>query len=173
MSVQLAKKYFEEHPQEFEAGMRRVERYREARAKGWMHSFRRRAQPEEYCLYCGISISLMVGGDYPFCREGWIGDELYGVRPDIEKTIRDEEVAYLAKLTKWEERLPKMVPDPSKLGGGDLARLHHTHGIEPDLIEALCGYSYAEAVHEEYQQVFNQHKQTGKAGVFKGGEVKE
>ena len=118
------------------------------------------------------------------CR--WCGQTREGVRWDwygkpptcearpkwadqsIESVIAREE----AQFEKVLERAKKLASeiDVAKLTGEELARMHHTYGVDPSMLEAalmLEGRTLPQSLHDDYQRAYAEHRETGKRGLVR------
>lgn len=123
------------------------------------------------------------GRDAP-CR--WCGQTREGVRWDwyakpptcearpkwadesIESVIAREEKLFEKVL----ERAKKLAVETNvaALTGRELARLHHTHGVDPSMLEVALmeeGLSLPQHLHDEYQHAYAEHRATGKRGLVR------
>ena len=60
--------------------------------------------------------------------------------------------------------------DVAKLTGEELARLHHTHGVDPSMLEAalmLDGRAIPQRLHDDYQRAYSAHRATGGRGFVR------
>lgn len=49
--------------------------------------------------------------------------------------------------------------------GQELARIHHTHGVDPSMIEAALGKILPERLAYEYAEAYEHHRATGRRGL--------
>lgn len=83
---------------------------------------------------------------------------------DIEGTIKGEEEKFLDLIKKKE---PILLKYKNKLDGKVLSWLHHTHGINPDLVEEILQIKLTEQHKKEYEKAYLCHQETGKLGLKK------
>ena len=77
--------------------------------------------------------------------------------------IRSEEEKALACIKANEARVRKLFPDLAAVTGAALARLHHTHGCDPETVQAILGVDLSVSVKEEYAQLWEQHRTVPKS----------
>lgn len=111
------------------------------------------AAPWAKCRYCEEPRERAKG---PVCHR-WVAD------PDIGAIIRAEE----ERFERLWDRAVKLTStlDLSTLTGEQLSTLHHTHGIDPSMIEsaliAANRGTLAEALHAAYEVAYEAHCSIG------------
>jgi hypothetical protein len=87
----------------------------------------------------------------------------------IEDVIAREEALFERVLDRA-ALLAKDI-DITTLTGDDLARLHHTHGVDPSMLEAAFSQLgrglIPQALHDAYQTAYEAHRTTGKRGLVR------
>ncbi|MEY4489628.1 MAG: hypothetical protein RIQ79_2136 [Verrucomicrobiota bacterium] len=157
--------FFSEHP-EHSDGVRRANlayhaNHREAGAHYFSGSCR-----EAPCRWCGQTregVRWDWYGESPTCgaRPGW-ADE------DVERVVAREEKLF-EKVLDRAKKLANEI-DVATLTGEKLARLHHTHGVDPSMLEVAlmeAGRSLPQQLHDDYQRTYAEHRATGKRGLVR------
>lgn len=85
--------------------------------------------------------------------------------PDITGIIKAEEEKYHKLRARNEKLIRGKFADATKLDGQTLAKLHHTYGCDPSMIEDILGTTLPERLHDDYQLAYSQHRRTGAGGV--------
>ena len=130
---EIVKKYLTNHPD----GIDEIARAYYAYHATWMdsdaHSFTN-SSPDSKCIWCGQTREGVRWNWYgltPKCtRRPNEADTFVG----IEDVLNNEETRFGKLLTKAEEIAKEL--DPSALTGEQLAIFHHTHGIDPSMLES-------------------------------------
>lgn len=86
-------------------------------------------------------------------------------KKEIEDVIFKEESNYF-KLVKNAEKIVKNIKFED-LTGELLCKLHHTHGIDPCIVEDILNRDLPSKLHDEYRVEYEKHKNTGKLGLKK------
>ncbi len=117
---------------------------------------------ESVCQWCGRSREQIRWDDLPPKCAGRPKDaDMY-----VGVVMRREEQLFARVIERASQMAVKI--DPTTLTGEELAIIHHTHGIDPSmleiaLMEAGCG-PLPQDLHDAYQVAYDQHRQTGKRG---------
>ena len=130
---EIVKKYLINHPD----GVDEIARAYYAYHATWMdtgaHSFTN-SSPDSKCIWCGQTregVRWNYYGLTPKCtRRPSEADTFVG----IEDVLNSEETRFGKLLTKAEEIAKEL--DPPALTGEQLAIFHHTHGIDPSMLES-------------------------------------
>lgn len=83
------------------------------------------------------------------------------VEPDIAGIIKKEEEKYIGLLERNRQKIKKEYSDVTKLNGKVLAKLHHTYGCDPAMVEEVLDVFLPEQLHQEYLVEYNKHRLTG------------
>jgi hypothetical protein len=87
----------------------------------------------------------------------------------IESVIAREEQMF-ARVLDRAKALAATI-DLSTLTGEELSRLHHTHGVDPSMLEVALMEagrgSIPQRLHDEYQVAYAEHRKTGGRGLVK------
>lgn len=91
---------------------------------------------------------------------------LNGVRPsiDVVDIIKTEEKKYIKLFERNKEMIVKKYSNINKLDGRILAKLHHTYGCDPTMVEDALNIFLPEQLHSDYLREYEKHKLTGKHG---------
>lgn len=117
------------------------------------------------CLWCGRSREqVRWGNDGPKC------DSKHSyMKMEIDEVISKEE-ALFEKVLERAKKLAKTV-DPETLTGIDLAKFHHTNGVDPSMLDAALSDEgrgmLSNQQHEDYLTEYEKHKASGKKGLKK------
>lgn len=82
--------------------------------------------------------------------------------PGVAEVVRREEESYARVMS----RAPLVVEKWFRkrgLDGESLASLHHTHGIDPGIVEAILGCELSSSVHDDYQVAWAIHCEKGRS----------
>lgn len=115
------------------------------------------------CHWCGQTregVRWDWYGKPPTCaaRPKWADES-------IESVVAREERQFdkvLERATKLAESI-----NMGALTGEELARMHHTHGIDPSMLECALlktGRTLPQKLHDDYQAAYAAHRATGKRG---------
>lgn len=161
----LVRQFFEEHPEHCD-GVKRANiayhaNHREAGAHYFAGSWR-----EATCRWCGQTregVRWDWYGKPPTCeaRPKWADES-------IESVIAREEKLF-GKVLDRAKKLASEI-DVAALTGEELARLHHTHGVDPSMLEVAlmeAGRSLPQQLHDDYQRAYAEHRATGKRGLVR------
>jgi len=90
--------------------------------------------------------------------------DLEGLKPniDIAGTIKAEEEKYINLFEHNKEMIVKKYSH--KLDGKTLAKLHHTYGCDPTMVEDALNIFLPEQLHSDYLKEYEKHKLTGRNG---------
>jgi len=83
------------------------------------------------------------------------------------KSIIDKEIALFSKVLERAKKIALSL-DIKTITGEDLARLHHTHGVDPSMLECALielDKRLPETAHQEYLAAYGKHRQTGAIGA--------
>jgi hypothetical protein len=83
---------------------------------------------------------------------------------DIAGIIKAEEERYIKLFERNKEMLVKEYSDTNKLDGETLAKLHHTYGCDPTMVEDALNIFLPGQLHSDYLREYEKHKLTGKHG---------
>jgi len=160
-----AQQFFSDNPEHAGGVKRAILAYHANHREPGAHYFdgiRREAS----CRWCGQTregVRWNWYGKPPTCeaRPKWADQS-------IESVIAREEVQF----EKVMERAKKLAAeiDIEKLDGDGLARLHHTYGVDPSMLETalmLDGRSLPQSLHDDYQRAYSEHRKTGKRGLVR------
>lgn len=91
--------------------------------------------------------------------------DLDAIKPqvDIVETIKNEEEKYIKLFERNKEMIVKKYSDVGRLNGETLAKLHHTYGCDPTMIEDVLDIFLPEQLHQDYLREYEKHKLTGMA----------
>lgn len=155
----IVRRYMSEHPSAMEGVERATYAYHRTHREPGGHWFLT-ALKDCPCRWCGQTregVRWDWYGQPPMCskREMW-ADEA------VENVILREELLFERVL----ERAKKLAAgiDVSSLTGETLATLHHTHGVDPSMLETALGRTIPEKIHDEYLQAYETHRTTGQRG---------
>lgn len=159
--TEIVQSYVRTHP-ECHGGIARAtfayhRNHREKNAHYFAGSWR-----EAECRWCGRSREQVRWDDSPpecAARPEWADQS-------IESVVAREEVLFAKVLERAKVLAVEL--DISQLTGASLATLHHTHGIDPSMLECalmeLGRGSLPQNLHDEYQAAYEEHRETGKRG---------
>lgn len=161
--AETAAQYFSKNPAEMDGVRRATYAYHMNHREPGAHYF---AGSMRYapCRWCGQTregVRWDWYGKLPTCeaRPKWADESIEGV-------IAREE-AQFEKVLEHAKRLASEI-DVATLTGEELARLHHTYGVDPSMIEVALmedGRSLTQQLHDDYQRAYAEHRETGKRGV--------
>jgi len=162
---EIAGEYMAAHPESWDGVKRATFAYhmnhREAGAHYFAGSWR-----EAPCRWCGQTregVRWDWYGKPPTCesRPRWADES-------IESVIAREEASFERVLARAKKLATEI--DVATLTGKELARLHHTHGIDPSMLEVALmedGRSFPQRLHDDYQLAYEEHRATGKRGLVR------
>jgi hypothetical protein len=118
------------------------------------------------CRWCGQTregVRWDWYGKPPTCevRPKWADES-------SESVIAREENLFEKVLDRAKKLAGKI--DVAALTGEELARLHHTHGVDPSMLEVALmedGRSLPQQLHDDYQRAYAEHRTTGKRGLVR------
>lgn len=115
---------------------------------------------EEQCLWCGRARWQVRWDDLP--------PECAARPKSADETIHSVVAREEALFERVRERATKLAAtlDVTTLTGAELARIHHTHGIDPSMLESafmMTGRTFPD-LHAEYETEYAKHRATGAAG---------
>ena len=167
--IEVALEYCETHPEArasiIAAGRRLEERESENTTQGWdgarfvatdhPHKFSS-AAPWGKCMNCGTLRENAVSVECP----------KYMPPHDIAKVIRDEAAKY-AKVLK---RAESMISHTHDYSGGEIFYLWQTHGISPDVVEAIQERTLPSATIAEFDAAMSENAERSR-GAMKPREI--
>lgn len=163
-SEEIVRRFFAAYPEHWGSVKRATFAYHLSHSAPNAHYFNGSWREDE-CRWCGRSRALVRWGDEPPecpARPKWADDS-------VESVIVREE-ALFAKVLDRARKLAGQI-DIATLTGEELARVHHTYGVDPSMLEAalldLGRPSFPERLHEEYQRAYARHRDTGKRGLVR------
>ena len=121
---------------------------------------------EAACRWCGQT------------REG-VRWDWYGSPPDCQERPAHMDQPIESIIAKEEALFERVVERAEKVAAGldvetvtgeDLARLHHTHGVDPSMLEVVLmqqGRCLPQEKHDSYQQAYEKHKEKGRKGLVR------
>lgn len=124
------------------------------------------AHREAACRWCGQT------------REG-VRWDWYGAPPECRERPAHMDQPIGSIIAKEEALFERVVAlagrvaaslDVEAVTGEELARLHHTHGVDPSMLEVVLmaeGRSLPQEKHDDYQRAYAKHKETGRRGLVK------
>lgn len=157
-------RFFQEHPEHWD-GVKRASfayhfHHRRPNAHYFAGSWR-----EASCRWCGRTREDVRWEDRdPECknRPAWADQS-------VESIIASEEILFEKVLDRAKKIAAEI--DTSTLDGEQLSYLHHTHGVDPSMLEValmdLGKGSLPQRLHDEYQVAYQKHKETGKRGLVR------
>ncbi|MDZ4250278.1 MAG: hypothetical protein U0990_09345 [Candidatus Nanopelagicales bacterium] len=88
----------------------------------------------------------------------------------VQKLIHNEEELYIRLLNAAPKSIKRFLrhhqlSGPADLTGELLAILHHTHGLDPTIVEGATGVEFPQGIHNEYLAAIARHRNTGKGGT--------
>lgn len=151
---EIALEYCRKHPEaraSIIAAGRRSEGGEDAQAHQGLHQFTGSA-PWAKCIYCGITREMTTSQK---CAK-------YKSPADICAVIKKEEELFEKTL----ERARKIATtlNMETITGEELAVLHHTHGIDPSMLEVAMVRVFPERLICSYEEYYKEHKATGRRG---------
>jgi len=166
VSRDLIRSFFSEHPEHMDGVKRATFAYHAGHRDEGAHYFAGLG-PEAPCRWCGQTregVRWDWYGKPPTCeaRPKWANES-------IESVIAREEKLFEKVLDRAKKLAAEI--DVSALTGDSLAVLHHTHGVDPTMLEAaliLAGKpTPTQAAHDEYQTVMLVERARSKASQKK------
>ena len=164
-SSALVRQFFSENPERMDGVKRATYAYHMNHREPGAHYFAG-AMRDAQCRWCGQTregVRWDWYGKPPTCdaRPKWADQS-------IESVIAREE----AQFEKVLERAKKLAAevDVAMLTGEELARMHHTYGVDPSMLEVAlmeCGRSLPQRLHDDYQAAYAAHRETGKRGLVR------
>lgn len=164
MIKQIIEKYFLENPDKKSEVIKAHYAYHRSYAETKSHYFHGASKDSE-CRFCGRTRSDVRWDDLvPECLN----------RPDymdssIESVIKKEEILF-QKVLDRALKIASEITDINLITGEDLSVYHHTHGVDPSMLECALltlGKQLPEYLHEEYRIAYQTHSATGKLGEKK------
>lgn len=73
--------------------------------------------------------------------------------------IKGEEEKYIDMMDKAHTIIRKIVKNPDLLDGEKLAMIHHTHGYDPGVVEAVFDRQFSSELHDAYLAAYDKHRQ--------------
>jgi hypothetical protein len=165
MSKKIVRSYFADHPDAMDEVNRATYAYRLNHRDPEAHYFFG-SWKEATCRWCGQSREGVRWNWYnkpPTCeaRPKWASES-------IGTIIAKEERLFEKVLGRAKELAASI--DVSTLTGSELARMHHTHGVDPSMLEVALieiGRSLPQHLHDEYLLSYAEHRATGKRGLVR------
>jgi hypothetical protein len=159
------RQFLAEHPEHVDGVKRAALAYHSNHREAGAHYFEG-SRREACCRWCGQTregVRWDWYGQPPTCsaRPKWADESIESVIAAEEK--RFEQVREAAKKIAGQL-------DVISLTGEDLARIHHTHGVDPSMLEVeliLDGRSLPQQLHDDYQTAYARHRATGKRGLVR------
>lgn len=151
---EIALEYCREHPEaraSIIAAGRRLEEKETAQIRAGLHRFTGSA-PWARCIYCETPREAVAA---PECVK-------YRSPADIRAVIRKEESLFEKTLVRARKIAANL--NFETVTGEELARIHHTHGVDPSMIEAALDRVLPERLAYEYAEAYERHKATGRSG---------
>lgn len=165
MNAHEIQKWFADHP-EHKDGLERATyaynmNHRERGAHYFAGSWR-----EAPCRWCGQTregVRWDWYGKPPTCeaRPKWADES-------IESVIAREEMQFEKVLGRAKKLAAEI--DVAKLTGEELARMHHTYGVDPSMLEVALmdeERSLPQRLHDDYQRAYAEHRETGRRGLVR------
>jgi hypothetical protein len=109
--------------------------------------------PWARCIHCEATREAATA---PECAR-------YQSPADICAVIRKEEELFAKTLVRAQKIATTL--NVETVTGEELAHIHHTHGVDPSMIEAALGHVLPERLAYEYAEAYAHHKATGKRGL--------
>lgn len=162
---QIVNAYMQGHPEAMDGVKRATYAYHLGHREAGAHFFSGSSK-DSACRWCGQT------------REG-VRWDWYGLPPTcqhrpkwadegIEGAIAKEEAQFERVLERAKELASKV--DLATLTGKELARIHHTYGVDPSMLEAalmMNGQTIPQSLHDAYQSAYSLHRSTGKRGLVR------
>lgn len=157
-SKEIARQYFEEHPEEKDGVLKAWYAFH---APHWrvmpdmpLHNFTS-SQRWSKCINCGRSREEVRYDELsPRC--------LQHVKPmDIAEVLADEARSFLALLERAKTFVPKFI-EKNKLNGETLAILHHTYGCDPETVASVCNVEIKSFM-ADYEQSMEEERARSRA----------
>lgn len=161
----LVRQYFSDNPEQSDGVKRATFAYhmnhRQPNAHYFSGSWR-----DAPCRWCGQT------------REG-VRWDWYGSPPECEARPKWADESIESVIDREEKLFEKVLDRAKKLAseinvdaltGEELSRLHHTHGVDPSMLEVALievGRSLPERLHDDYQSAYAEHRETGKRGLVR------
>lgn len=164
-SSALVRQFFSDNPEHMDGVKRATYAYhmhhREAGAHYFAGSWR-----DAPCRWCGQTregVRWDWYGKPPTCeaRPKWADESIESV------VVREEKL--FEKVLDRAQKLASEI-DVAALTGEELARLHHTYGVDPSMLEVALvedGRSLPQQLHDDYQRAYAEHRATGKRGLVR------
>lgn len=149
-----------DHPDAWDGVGRATYAYHKNHREAGAHYFLT-AMRDASCQWCGRSREeVRHGNEKPTCaaRPKWADES-------IESVVAREE-ALFDKVLKRAKKLAATI-DVSALTGAELARMHHTYGVDPSMLECALieiGRTLPQQLHDDYQTAYAAHRETGARG---------
>jgi hypothetical protein len=161
----IVRRFFFEHPEHRDGVTRANLAYHANHREAGAHYFACSGR-EAPCRWCGQTREGVRWGWYgkqPTCqaRPKWADES-------IESVIAREEKLFEKVLARAKKLASEI--DVAELTGDELARLHHTHGVDPSMLEVAlmeAGRSLPQQLHDDYQRAYEEHRATGKRGLVR------
>jgi len=121
------------------------------------------ADRQARCTQCNRSREQVRWDNQPMhCL---VAEEQAKTAPDIRGVIRAEE----AKLAQNMERAKPIADslDWATVTGAELAHIHQTYGIDPDMLECAAGRLFAPGLRDDYERAYEEHRAKGRASTKK------
>jgi len=157
----MADAFLKDHPQHWDGIERATYAYHlNHRERSDAHYFSG-SRMESECRWCGRSRQAVRWDQHhPRCskRPAWANET-------IQSVIAREEVLY-ERVWALALEIARQI-DPSTLTGETLSILHHTHGIDPSMLECALienGRALPQHLHDAYLGVYKLHRETGRHG---------
>lgn len=77
----------------------------------------------------------------------------------VIEIIKGEEEKYIEMMSKAPAIIRKIVKNPDLLDGEKLAMIHHTHGYDPGVVEAVFDRQFSSELHDAYLAAYDKHRQ--------------
>lgn len=164
-AAQICSDYFAAHPDQMDGVKRATFAYHLNHREPGAHYFAG-AWRDAACRWCGQT------------REG-VRHDWYGSPPRCEARPASADASIASVVAREEAQFEKVLArakaiaaetDVAKLTGEELARLHHTHGVDPSMLEAalmLDGRAIPQRLHDDYQRAYSAHRATGGRGFVR------
>lgn len=159
---EIAAKYLCEHPEEWDGIKRATYAYHKNHREPAAHYFltSMRDAPCQWCGQTREGLRWDWYGKPPTCeaRPKWADES-------IENVIAREEKLF-GKVLDRAKKLASEI-DVAALTGEELARMHHTYGVDPSMLECALieiGRVLPQQLHDDYQVAYAAHRETGACG---------
>jgi len=154
---EVALEYCRTHPEaraSIIAAGRRLEAADDVQGDERPHRFTS-AAPWGRCINCDVTREKSTS---PVCAR-------HKSAADIMAVIRDEERRFEKTLARAENIAASL--NVAALTGAELAMIHHTHGIDPSMLESALGNILPQRLHDEYEAAYEEHCKKGGRGLVK------